>query len=142
MKRNQLTTVLVSMIILTTVGTANIATAQKPAKKPPNIIGNMVTRVCNPPPFGDILKTDFRGIKIDPVKQAAIEEAYQDYQNWVLDRWSQPKSNFKNCFNKGEINSEWVGEYMNLYESTVRNNLTKRQFEQFTRNNQEAMRKR
>ncbi|MEA5507346.1 hypothetical protein VB735_30490 [Halotia wernerae UHCC 0503] len=128
MKRNQLIGVLVGAIVLSTVGTASIATAQIRSTRTPNIIGNLAVRVCNPNSFDAILRTDFRGIRLNQRQNDTIQQAYQDYLNWVLD---DPRPT--PCFENGTIKNAWLLEY-GRYETTVRRTLDQRQLRQWDRN--------
>lgn len=127
MKRNKLVGVLVGAIVLTGLGT-NIATAQNRNTRTPDIIGNLSRRVCNPAPFDEILKTDFRGIRLNQRQNDAIQQAHQSYLNWVIDN-SGPNA----CFQNGTIKAPWLGEY-GQYEAVVRQTLNQRQLRQWERN--------
>lgn len=136
MKRNTVIGVLISAIVLSTAGSATLATAQTRKTRTPDIIGNLSRRVCAPAPFDEILKTDFRGIRLNQRQNDAIRQAHQSYLNWVIDN-----SGANACFENGAIKAPWLGEY-SQYEAVVRQTLNQRQLRQWERNVQAILRSR
>jgi hypothetical protein len=133
MKRNQFVALFAGALVLTGLG-ANIAEAQTRNTRTPDVIENLAVRVCNPDSFDAVLRTDFRGIRLNQRQNDAILEAYQSYLNWVLDSPSPTP-----CFENGTIKSAWLNRYLQ-YEITVRQTLNQRQMRQWDRNVQAILR--
>ena len=131
MKRKQFSAIFASAIVLVGIGTANMATAQPSGK-----LQTFVQRVCAPNQFEQILRTDFRRVRLSQQQRQAIENAYVSYFSWVVDN-SGPNA----CFENGSIKPDWLARYTE-YETAVRGTLNGRQLEQWNRNLDAILRRR
>lgn len=139
MKRNQFTVIFAGVLLLTGLGSVNIATAQSlPVPQ------GLLLRICVPSTFDQILQTDLQDVNLSQRQQRRIEAAYNDFLAWSIENMGGTTSGIKcftptegvsdkQCFQTGAIAQPYVTKYLK-YETAVRQTLNRRQAERWDRN--------
>jgi hypothetical protein len=136
MQRHKLIAILVTAFVVSTAGSADLATAQTRDNQVPGIIDNLARRICVSEPFDGLLRTEFRDIRLNRQQNDTILQAHQSRLNWILDN-----AGSNACFENGTIQDAWMNQYME-YEAVVRRTLNRRQLQQWNRNVQAILRAR